>query len=133
MRKLFRSIMVAVAVVVTATTMMACGDDDSTAPGGGPSIAGTWHLMSVDGEPLPSFLGIESQTVTFESNGQYRIDWEFVDDAPDTEIGTYTFDGTTLTTRASGGNGFNSIAAHRDGDQLTLGSEADELVMVYEQ
>lgn len=119
MHKLFRSMMAVVAVVGVAT-MAACGGD-STGPGGGPDISGTWTLKTVDGEALPSqTTGITSMTAKFTSGGDYTLDTNFSDAAPDHETGTYTYDGTTLSLTATGETAATPLPTTLNSGKLTV-------------
>lgn len=100
-------------LILTAAVLLLLGCSDSTGPKA-PSIAGTYTLTKIDGEPLPyEIIGTEilSGTVSFRADGTYTAttrsryeDWdtgEWVTES-ETEAGTYEVDGSRYTIDVDG-------------------------------
>jgi hypothetical protein len=79
-------------MLVLASTMMAACSTDSTGPNG--SVAGTYSLRSIDGQPLPyTFSGglrLTSDQLTLMSDGTYEDVSRYSDGTSFVDEGDYT-------------------------------------------
>lgn len=116
--------------VSAVTAVVACGGD-GTGPGiGGDSIVGTWHMLSIDGEPLPTSL-TQSSWMEFRSNGSFRAETRTIT-APETplvNVGSYELDGSTLLTWPEGASRADAAEARVaiDGDRMTMTQYFEDL------
>jgi len=128
MRRLIPLVALAVAV--------ACGSDSTTQPTVA-SLAGTWTLQSVNGQPLPftltqtgtDKLELLSDVVTATSNGTYTEVVQFrttingqSTTTSDSDVGTFTVNGTAVTLSSSA-TGNITGALSNNNNTLTLTEE----------
>lgn len=102
--KLFLMMFIAAASVCGFT---ACDDDDDK--GASSPIVGTWEYRE------PGLV----DTYTFSANGSYTNSWYEEGYDSDSDHGTYTYEGTTLTLN-SPEYGVDTYTATISGDKLTL-------------
>lgn len=96
-----------VPAILMALTVTGCGSD-STAPGGG-ALAGTWHLVSVNGFTAP----VGTLSWTFTADGFVANS----DDGDCVESGAYSLSGSQLTAVVTGFSG--SGCGGEIGDTIT--------------
>ena len=104
------------------TAVIACGDSTGVEPD---DIAGTWtatSLTATNPENSSEFFDLiamgGSLTITFRTDGTYTAT-EVIGGVTETDSGTYTVSGTTLTVVSPGASPL-AINAVRDGDMMTL-------------
>jgi len=103
--KLFLMMFIAAASVCGFT---ACDDDDDDKGSSSSPIIGTWEYRE------PGLV----DTYTFSANGSYTNSWQ-EGSKIDSDHGTYTYEGTTLTLNSSE-YGVDTYTATISGDKLTL-------------
>ena len=96
--KALKFLFVALALLMVAPTFTSCKDDEKDEPGAPQSSAlvGTWVYTEEDFSS--EFVFSSNGTFVITEKEYYNGKWE-----TDSEYGTYTFDGTTLTLRYSDG------------------------------
>jgi hypothetical protein len=132
-----------VLAMVLPLALAGCGD--STGPGG--SLAGTYTLRSINGDPVPVLIssGPPQEEITggfvrlnangtFTASHTYRVTFGGSSTTVTEDIdGTYTRSGDelTLTFDDPDGSGTATVFAVWDGDRLTIDDEFD--IWVYER
>ena len=98
--------------LLTATTLAACNDDDGTGPSGTPNLVGNWTATAIvassvnnPSETMDLYAEGFRLTFTFGSNGSYTIVSSLPSEPVDTNSGTYSQAGSTLTLTESGAGG----------------------------
>jgi hypothetical protein len=117
----------AAVALLSITTLTACGDN-GTGSSDPPNLAGTWTSTAIVVAPVSNPSETEDLyaegfrlTFTFQANGNYTIVTTLPGEPTDTNSGTYSQSGSTLTLTESGvGGDVNEITVTTNGSNATF-------------
>ncbi len=123
-----RRFLILTMAVLAGGLLPACGDD----PTGPESVAGTYILQTINGEALPVTVQtdvVSAGSLQLNSAGTFTLSFT-IDGRPDSESGTFTVDGSTVTLVDEGDvDEGDSITGTVSGNTITFVAEGDTFVL----